>query len=422
MSTASDASDTPDGGDLHLCSAAMIREGGAEADNLDHVMDSTLAKRMLTASTEITKAALSGEDPDSVLPMVVRRAAELTKADLGLVMVSAGDGRLTVEAAHGEPDAVRPLSDPVGVVLSARSAAARVARSGVPVVVDDLIDDPLTAPYVPPALRVYGPFAVAPFGTRERRLGALAVYRRRGGGTFTRVTVDVLTAFAAQAGLALVLAEGSTARQRVAVYQERERIARDLHDVIVQRLYGAGVQLEVLHRRLAAHLDEADSRRLADTMDQLDQTIAEVRATVRTLRSADPDEPPHAPDLEDSMRSEVRIAGDLLGRPPVLDIEGDLADVPVAVADHARAALREALSNVLRHSGARTVLVRVRRSEKGLRLQVVDDGCGIPRDVSRRGLRHLEERAVAAGGRCTVTSSPDSGTTVTWEVPLNGGG
>ena len=78
----------------------------------------------------------------------------------------------------------------------------------------------------------------------------------------------------------------------------------------------------------------------------------------------------------------------------------------------------EALSNVVRHSGAKFVLVRVRRTRAGLLLQVVDDGCGIPRDVTTRGLRNMEERAVAADGRCTVSSSPDSGTTITWEVPL----
>ena len=137
-----------------------------------------------------------------------------------------------------------------------------------------------------------------------------------------------------------------------------------------------------------------------------------------SLRAPDPDTSEQVPALDDSMRAEVRIAGELMGRPPKLEIDGDLSDVPVGVADHARAALREALSNVVRHAGARTVLVRVRRSDSGLRLQVVDDGCGIPRDVSRRGLRNLAERAVAAGGRCDVASSPDSGTTVTWEVPL----
>ncbi|GAA2333974.1 histidine kinase [Saccharopolyspora halophila] len=401
----------------------MNRTGRTRRDqagmySLEGDMDATLASRMLAASTEITKAALSSEDPEDVLPLVVRRAAELAEADLGVVTVRADDGRLTVEAAYGAPTATGPLADPVGTVLSSRSAAARVARSGVPVVVDDLIDDPLTAPYVPASLRVYGPFAVAPFGTNERRLGALAVYRRRGANSFNRVAVDVLTSFAAQAGLALVLAEGSTARQRIAVYQERERIARDLHDVIVQRLYAAGVQLDVLQRRVSGGLESADAERLTETVEQIDQAIAEVRATARTLRAPDPDTSEQAPALDDSMRSEVQIAGELLGRPPKLEIDGDLSDVPVQVADHARAALREALSNIVRHSGARTVLVRVRRSSSGLRLQVVDDGCGIPRDVSKRGLRNLEERAVAAGGRCAVASSPDSGTTVTWEVPL----
>ncbi|MGW0517765.1 GAF domain-containing protein [Crossiella sp. NPDC003009] len=376
-------------------------------------MDPSLAARALAASTEITTAALSGDDPDAVLPLVVRRVAELAEADLGLVMVRNDDGGLTVEAAHG-----RSEEDPVGAVLSPRSTAARVARSGVPVVVDDLTADPRTAPFVPRALRGYGPFAVAPFGTREQRLGALTVYRRKGAKPFAQSTVDVVNSFAVQAGLALVLAEGSTARQRIAVYQERERIARDLHDVIVQRLYAAGVQLELLGRRLAGRLDEADAHRIADTVDELDKTIAEVRATVRTLRSADPDGADRAPDLLDSIQAEIAIAGELLGVQPKLQINGDLTAIPTAVADHARAALREALSNVVRHSGARSVWVRANRDADGLRLQVADDGCGIPRGVTRRGLRHIEERAAAAGGRCRVASSPRSGTTVSWEVPL----
>ncbi|SDP93084.1 Histidine kinase-, DNA gyrase B-, and HSP90-like ATPase [Actinopolyspora xinjiangensis] len=384
-------------------------------------MDSTLARRMLAASTEITKAALAEEDPGAVLPLVVRRAAALAEADLGLVMVRDEQDNLTVEASCVGPHAPEPLTDPVGSVLSPHSAASHVAHGGVPVVVDDLIDDPMTAPYVPWALRVYGPFAVAPFGTNERKLGALAVYRRRGAEPFTRVTVDLLTSFAAQAGLALVLAEGSTARQRIAVYQERERIARDLHDVIVQRLYAAGVQLNVLDRRVASELAPSDAKRLTEITDQIDQTIAEVRATVRTLTSSDPQQQPaHAPALADSLRSEVRIAGELLGKSPDLELVGDLDDVPVAVADHARAALREALSNVVRHSGARTVSVRVRRGYTGLLLQVTDDGCGIPRDVTKRGLRNMAERATAAGGSCTIDSSPDSGSTITWEVPLSG--
>ena len=375
-------------------------------------MEPALAAQALGASTEIATAALSGEEPDAVLRLVVRHAAELAEADLGLVMTRGDDGALTVEASYGSPGP--PFTDPVGLVLSPRSSAARTARSGVAIVVDDVAADPRTAPYVPRELRTFGPFAAAPFGTAQRRLGALTVYRHRGARPFAETAVEMLTAFATQAGLVLVLAEGANARARLTLYQERERIARDLHDVLVQRLYAAGMQLDLLARRPSGKLVRKDAQRLADAIDQLDASIADVRAVVRALRNPDLDE--HTTDLAESARTEVAIAGELLGFAPELTIDGDLADVPPALADHARAALRETLSNVVRHSGAHHVTVHIGRGN-ALRLVVADDGCGIPEGVTHRGLKHLEERARQAGGRSDVRSSP-KGTTVTWTVPL----
>jgi signal transduction histidine kinase len=376
-------------------------------------MEPDLAARALGAATEIATAALSGDDPEAVLRLVVRRAADLAGADLGLVMVRADDGSLTVEAAHGTPTV--PTTEPVGLVLSPRSAAARVARGGVAVVVDDMRDDPRTAPFVPRELRQYGPFAAAPFGTAQRRLGALTVYRRRGARPFEATAVDLLTAFAAQAGLVLVQAEGATARARVGLYQERERIARDLHDVIVQRLYAAGMQLDLLARRPTRKLARADAARLAEAIDQLDASIADVRQVVRALRTPDPADT--GADLAESVRGEVAIAGELLGFAPELRIDGELHDVPADLADHTRAALREALSNVVRHSGAHQVSVHIGR-DGALTMTVADDGCGIPQGVTHRGLKHLAERADAAGGRCEIDSSSATGTTITWTVPL----
>ncbi|MDQ3406285.1 MAG: GAF domain-containing sensor histidine kinase [Actinomycetota bacterium] len=373
-------------------------------------MDPSLAARTLLASTEIATAALAGDDPAIVLGLVVRSAAALAEADLGLVMATGEDGSLTVEAAHGASGV-----DPVGLVLSPRSSAARVARAGVPMVADDVITDPRTAPYVPRELQIYGPFAAAPFGTRERRLGALTVYRKRGAQPFTPVTVDVLTAFAAQAGLVLVLAEGNTARQRVGVYEERERIARDLHDVIVQRLYATGMQLDLLARRPTKKLARADATRLGEAVDQLDAAIADVRAVVRTLRNPNPEEPPT--DLAESARAEVDIARELLGFAPTFTVVGDVHDIPVAIADNARAALREALSNVVRHAGATRLEVTLDHTDSTLTLTVADDGCGIPKGVTRRGLKNLVERAGHMNGRCTVRSSPRHGTTVVWSAP-----
>ncbi|WP_121389052.1 GAF domain-containing sensor histidine kinase [Actinokineospora cianjurensis] len=373
-------------------------------------MDPTLAARTLTASTEIATAALSGQDPDAVLDLVVRAAAELAEADLGLVMAGSDDGSLTVEAAYGAR-----ATNPIGLVLSPRSSAARVARGGVPIVADDVTTDPRTSPYVPRELTAYGPFAAAPFGTRESRLGALTVYRRRGRKPFTSGTVEVLTAFAAQAGLVLVLAEGRNASERVGLYEERERIARDLHDVIIQRLYAAGMQLDLLARRPTRKLPKPDATRLTDAVDQLDAAIADVRAVVRTLRNPDPAPPT---DLAESVESEVATARELLGFDPSFEITGDIADVPADLADHLRAALREALSNVVRHAGALRVAVHLVRTPTTLRLTIADDGCGIPKGVSERGLKNLRERAEQVDGHCQVRSSPRSGTTVTWEVPI----
>ncbi|MEU3274083.1 GAF domain-containing protein [Saccharomonospora sp. NPDC006951] len=380
-------------------------------------MEPSLAARALSAATEITTTALSGDDPGAVLGSVVRHAVELADADLGLVMVRAEDGSVTIEAAHGSASE----TDLLGLSLPAESAAGRVAGGGEPVVTDDVTNDPRTSRFVPPELRSYGPFAAAPFGTGGRLLGVLTVYRTRTREGFSESTVDVLTAFAGQAGVVLALADGANARHRITLYQERERIARELHDVIVQRLYAAGMQLDRVRRRMRKRFAGADGARLGEAIDQLDQTIEEIRGTVRALRSPDPqphDVAPPATDFAESARAEVRIAGELLGFPPTLELSGELADIPPESADHMRAALREALSNVVRHSGASETRVIVQRDTEGVRLRVRDNGCGVPQDVARRGLRHLAERAERAGGKFFVNSSPSMGTLVAFELPL----
>jgi signal transduction histidine kinase len=379
-------------------------------------MDPTLAARALSAATEITATALSDDDPGVVLDLVVHRAAELADADLCLLMVRGDDASVTVEAAHGGDPA-----DLRGMTLPAESAAGEVAGGGEPVVAEDFTTDPRTAPYVPDELRCYGPFAAAPFGAGGGLLGALTVYRRRDTEPFSGTTIDVLTAFATQAGVVLALAEGANARHRVTLYQERERIARELHDVIIQRLYAAGMQLDRVRRRMVKRFARGDGQRLGEAIDQLDETIGEIRGTVRALRSPEPErEPQAALDLAESARGEVRVAGELLGFPPTLELSGELADIPAERADHIRAALREALSNVVRHSGASETRVSLFRDAVGVKLRVRDNGSGVPQGVATRGLRHLAERAEAAGGKFYLNTSPSLGTLVAFDLPLSG--
>ncbi len=403
--------------------------GQGSALRSELLMDPTLAARALSAATEITSTALSGDDPEGVLETVVARAVELADADLGLAMVSADDGRVVVEAAYGVDGFLAevqtgdgdggPVGELRGLTLGTDSAAGQVARGSEPIAAEDFIVDPRTAPYVPDELRGYGPFAAAPFGSGGRVLGALTVYRRQGREPFSAGTVEMLAAFAAQAGVVLALAEGANARHRVTLYQERERIARELHDVIVQRLYGTGMQLDRVRRNMRKRFAQADGARLSDAIDQLDQTIEEIRGTVRALRSPEPRHDPGTPtDLAESARGEVRIAGELLGYPPTLELSGEFADIPAERADHIRAALREALSNVVRHSGASETRVTLTRDAEGVKLRVRDNGSGVPQGVATRGLRHLAERADAAGGRFFLNSSPSLGTLVAFDLPL----
>lgn len=398
--------------------AAAAGGGGRARLALVTTMESTLAARALSAATEIATTALAENDPDAVLESVVRRAAELAHADLGLVMVRAAEGEVTVEAAHGDSTAGL-----LGLRLAAESAAAAVAGGGEVVVTDDVTTDPRTGPYVPLELRGFGPFAAAPFGAGTARPGVLTVYRNKGAAPFEPATVEVLSAFAAQAGLVLAVAEGATARHRLSLYEERERIARELHDVIVQRLYAAGMKLDRVRRRMRKRFAQADSERLGEAIEELDETIGEIRGTVRALRSPEPEpesppKPGQATDLAESARGEVRIAGELLGFPPTLELSGELADIRPEVADHLRAALREALSNVVRHSGASETRVTLHRDEREIRLRVRDNGCGVPQGVETRGLRNLADRAESAGGRFYINSSPSLGTLVAFDITL----
>ena len=282
-------------------------------------MEPALAAQALGASTEIATAALSGEDPEAVLRLVVRHAAELADADLGLVMARAR-GRFP----HRRGRARRRRACRRSPTRSGwccrhafrrprgwRAAASRSSST-------TCATDPRTAPFVPRELRTYGPFAAAPFGTTQRRLGALTVYRQRGAQPFAEPAVEVLTAFAAQAGLVLVLAEGATARARLTLYQERERIARDLHDVLVQRLYAAGMQLDLLARRPSRKLARKDAT-AARRRDRPARRVDRGRPRGGP-RPAQPRPGRHTPPTSPSpSRLEVAIAGELLGFPPELD-------------------------------------------------------------------------------------------------------
>ena len=226
----------------------------------------------------------------------------------------------------------------------------------------------------------------------------------------------MLEGFAGQAAVALKIAGQRRDSERLGIFEDRDRIARDLHDLVIQRLFANGMQLDSISRLIEA--PEVGDR-VRRVVDDLDQTIKEIRTTIYALQSEE-----RAPTT--SLRTRLMVTCDAssksLGFSPVVHFDGliDTA-VPDDVAEHLLAVLREALSNAARHAKASAVDVSVSVGADGLTLTVGDDGGGLDEHADRSGLRNLAQRAAMLGGAFVVRRGPDHvGTQVVWQVPLGG--
>lgn len=226
------------------------------------------------------------------------------------------------------------------------------------------------------------------------------------------------------AGIAVVLrdlterrlAEKEIARarqheQELLVMGDRERIARDLHDRVIQRIFAAGLTLQ----GTAAMAAPAAVQRIEAVVDELDAAIKEIRQTIFALEH----ERPAAAGLRAEIVSLAASAAGQLGHQPVIDLEGPI-DTAVSdeVAGHLLAVLREALANVARHARARATHVSLAVGDGELVLCVSDDGVGMSGATRRSGLANLRQRAQALGGSLTIGQPPGGGTRLEWRVPL----
>jgi signal transduction histidine kinase len=258
----------------------------------------------------------------------------------------------------------------------------------------------------------YGPTVVVPLRSQESVTGVLVALRLPGGPDFQPGEVPLLTSFAEQARLAMELGETNRALRQLDVFADRDRIARDLHDHVIQRLFASGMQLQSTLRRST---DPELRERLAHVVEELDTTVREIRTAIFDLHTAG-DGP--AGGLSRRLLDTAAEAAAGSGMTPSMRISGPIDSlVPPEVATHAVAVVREAVSNVVRHAAASTVTVTVEAGEN-FQIEVVDDGVGFDPDAARSGLRNLEQRARDCGGVCTVASAPVGGTRLSWRVPL----
>ncbi|MFI9650695.1 GAF domain-containing protein [Streptomyces sp. NPDC052040] len=385
---------------------------GVAIDNARLYEESRLRERWLLANAEITHSLMSGNERAETLKLIAERAREIMGSALAAVaMPMAATESLTVEIAVGvDAEALRGLVLPLSGTLMglAFSAAA-------PVTSDDVRQDERISPD-PPRFHGLGPAVSVPIGTKDGGVrGVVLVAREAGAPVFSGKETEKLQGFAAQAAIAMELAERRKDAEQIAVLQDRDRIARDLHDLAIQRLFATGMTLQSAGRFIE-HPEAAE--RVLRAVDDLDETIKIIRSTIFGLRA-------RATAVDAGLRARVvDVVGEktpLLGVTPSVRIEGLLdTNVPPEIADHLVAVLSEALTNIARHAHADRAQVALTTDGREVALTVADNGVGIPPDVRHSGLRNMAERAEQLGGHLDVSSPDGGGATLHWRVPLPG--
>ncbi|MFH8624491.1 GAF domain-containing protein [Streptomyces vietnamensis] len=393
--------------------ATLSVAAGVAIDNARLYEASQRQQRWLRANAEITNSLLSGSPRPAVIELIARRAQEITDAALADVFVSVvGTDDLVVElAVGGDGGTRRGLVVPVVGTLSGAAY-----KAGEPVTTVDLAEDDRYAAG-PCRFDGLGPAVAVPLGTvAEGTRGVLLLARLHGEPVFTEGELEPLRAFAGQAALALELAERRHDAEQLALLEDRDRIARDLHDLAIQRLFATGMTLQSA-ARFVQH--EGAAERVTRAVADLDETIKIIRSTIFGLRAREGDT---GPSLRARVARAVGEAATTLGFPPRLSMEGLLdTDVPAQIAEHVMASLTEMLSNAARHAHATRVEVSLQATSDEVVLTVTDNGRGIPADGRRSGLSNLDERARSVGGTLRIERTDESGSRLVWRAPLTAG-
>ncbi|MET8953350.1 sensor histidine kinase [Streptomyces sp. NPDC004393] len=389
----------------------LAAAAGVAIDNARLYDDAHRRQRWLAASNELTRSLLSGAEPAAVLESFTATVREMADADLVTLALPVGDrGELVIETASGAgAEKVR------GLVLPAAALAAKVYTSGERITSDSVSADPRAEGGSASVVEL-GPAFLVPLGTREHVRGVLQVANVPGGAHFADAVVDMVTGFGNQATLALDVADHRRDMEHMIVLNDRDRIARDLHDLVIQRLFAGALSLQSTLGRVADRPEV--SERIERVVDDLDDTIKIVRSTVYALREHD--QARRGSGLRAQLVAATERATGSLGFAPALRMSG-LLDTAVSAgqAEQLLAVLGETLSNAARHANATTVDIGVEVTDTTLTLRVADNGRGIDPTADRRsGLANLRRRAEEMGGTFTLSSNRPSGTVVEWGVPL----
>jgi signal transduction histidine kinase len=363
-------------------------------------------ERWQQASGEVNSLLLGGADREEAFDLIAGRTCELSGSDIALILLADDSGdTLRVEAAAGPRG-----QEMIGRTMSAGTPAiATVINDRKPAVYGDFAE--LLGPEID-LFSEFGPADVVPFGSVTGVSGLLLALRNKDGRRFTGEQLPMLASFAAQAALALELADKQRQQRMLDLLADRDRIAGDLHDHVIQRLFASGMSLQAIVDRIR---DGEARNRVSHVIGQLDDTMRDIRTSIFDLHTSGE---ASSTSLRRRMLDLVAEASANTERSPAVRISGAVdSRVPPPVAEHALAVLHEGVSNAVRHAHATDIIVTV-EAGTDLVIDVTDNGVGMPTNVARSGLLNLERRATECGGTTTVSPHANGGTRLVWRVPL----
>ena len=383
---------------------ALAAAAGIAIENARLYQQSKIRQSWIEATRDIGTELLSGTDPATVFRLVADESRHLSGAELTLVAVpgdpdrpASDEGELVVSATSG--DGLRP---PVDAIPISGTAIGTAFIGRTPGRFDSI-------ELVPGQMELTGPALVLPLRATDTVAGVLVALRPTGAQPFSADELDMMAAFADQAALAWQLASTQRQMRELDVLTDRDRIARDLHDHVIQRLFAVGLALQGTIPR--ARSPEVQQR-LTDCVDDLQEVIQEIRTAIFDLHGAQAGVTRLRQRLDEAVAqfadSKVRTT---------LQFSGPLSVVDAALADHAEAVVREAVSNAMRHARATTLTLNV-IVEDELCIEVADNGCGIPPDITGSGLSNLRRRADDVGGSFAIEALSTGGTKLRWCAPL----
>ncbi|WP_446666348.1 GAF domain-containing protein [Flexivirga sp. B27] len=386
---------------------ALAAAAGIAIDNARLYERSRRQRAWVETTSELSQRLLEGSDEEDAMRFLVEAAVEHSYARKGFVALHDGMGSLRVVTCGGACDCTThiELTAPGWRNLVQAGEPVLLAEGGPPPtrLGDGLLGELDTVLGVE-----HGEIAVLPVVVGTEDVGVLVVAWSHDSWSVADEMTELLARLADQTGLALTAARAQRDRSRLVLLEDRDRIARDMHDHVIQRLFATGLSLQAASH-LATH--PTVRARVDDAVDELDRAIKDIRHAIFELHDVQP------ATVSDAVAALIADLTDVLGYPPQVDVRGPLDRLPPDLASDMLAVVREALSNVARHAGADEAVVRIECADE-LAITVCDNGTGMPPGVRRSGLGNLSDRALRRGGSLTVRPAVPVGTELCWRVPL----